>query len=172
MARTKDTRFQRKSVGGKTPRKKKGRDTITTTISKGHGKKGRKSYGEKKPKNARKRHPAISQGGSQRKKRTWKRGTVALREIRKQQKEIGLLFPRRPFVRLIREISQSCPLESESRIRWQKVALEALQQAAESHIIGFFDRAQRAAIHGKRVTVMPRDFYFIRRMCDGTRYSL
>jgi hypothetical protein len=38
------------------------------------------------------------------KQHRWRPGTVALREIRKYQKSTELLFPRRPFQRLVREI--------------------------------------------------------------------
>ena len=36
----------------------------------------------------------------------WKSGTVAKREIRKLSRTTHLLFPKRPFQRLVREIAQ------------------------------------------------------------------
>ena len=43
------------------------------------------------------------------KKRRWRPGTVAKREIRKLTKSTKLLFPRLPFNRLVREICQDLP---------------------------------------------------------------
>ena len=40
------------------------------------------------------------------KKRRYRPGTVALREIRKYQKSTELLFPKAPFSRLVREVTQ------------------------------------------------------------------
>ncbi|RWS30899.1 histone H3 variant-like protein [Leptotrombidium deliense] len=62
------------------------------------------------------------------KKRRYRPGTVALREIRRYQKTTDLLIARAPFQRLIREITQELSVEG---IRYQTAALIALQEAAE-----------------------------------------
>jgi len=94
------------------------------------------------------------------KKRRFRPGTVALREIRKYQKTTALMMPRQPFQRLVREITQNLSVDK----RYQMSALEALHEAAEAYVIGLFDDTNLAAIHGKRVTIMPRDIQLARRM--------
>ena len=49
-------------------------------------------------------------------------------------------------------------------LRYQPAALEALQQAAESFIVGLFEDTNLAAIHAKRVTIMPKDIQLARRI--------
>jgi len=39
-----------------------------------------------------------------------------------------------------------------------------LQEAAESYLTALFEDTQLAAIHGKRVTIMPRDMQIVRRI--------
>eukprot|EP00762_Andalucia_godoyi_P002201 ANDGO_07580.mRNA.1 Histone H3.3 type b len=89
-------------------------------------------------------------------------GTVALREIRKFQSSTQLLLRKLPFSRLVREITSMIePLET---IRWRAEALEALQEAAEMHLVGLFEDANLCAIHAKRVTLMVKDIQLARRI--------
>ena len=77
---------------------------------------------------------------------------MALREIRRYQKSTELLIRKVPFQRLVREIT----LENDrhgKEWRFQSAALEALQEAAESYLVGLFTDANLCAIHGKRVTI-------------------
>lgn len=83
----------------------------------------------------------------------WHPGTVALREIRKYQKSTELLLPRRSFQRLVREIVQ----EIRTCTRFQASALAALQEGCEAFLVQQFELYQLMAIHGRRVTVMPKD---------------
>ena len=53
------------------------------------------------------------------------------REIRKYQKSTDLLLRRAPFQRLVREITQSFQPD----FRWQVIAVEALQEAAEAYLV-------------------------------------
>jgi len=48
--------------------------------------------------------------------------------------------------------------------RWQATAIMALQEAAEAHLVGLFEDANMCAIHGKRVTIMPKDIQLARRI--------
>ncbi|KAF3077740.1 hypothetical protein TWF103_007009, partial [Orbilia oligospora] len=67
--------------------------------------------------------------------------TVALREIRKYQKFTGLLIPRRPFRRLIREVTHGIVSGSywaENDPRWTKEGMEAVQEAAEAWLTNMF----------------------------------
>lgn len=71
------------------------------------------------------------------------------------------MLRRLPFARLVREIQQT--LSSET-YNWQGSAILALQEAAESHLIGLFEDANLCAIHAKRVTIMPKDMQLARRI--------
>jgi len=57
----------------------------------------------------------------------------------------------------------------DSPLRWQVEALAALQEAAEAFLVSLFEDANLCAIHGKRVTVMPRDFQLARRIRGPSR---
>lgn len=86
----------------------------------------------------------------------WRKGTVALREIRKYQKRTDLLIPRLPFSRLVREIASDC-WPTRHDIKFQAAAITALQESAESYLTRLFEDSNLCAIHSRRVTIMPRD---------------
>ncbi len=67
-------------------------------------------------------------------------------EIRKYQKSTEPLLRKLPFQRLVRELSQ--PFQSD--MRWQPLALEAVQVAAETYLVELFEDANLCAIHAKR----------------------
>jgi len=102
------------------------------------------------------------------KKRRYRPGTVALREIRRYQKGTDLLLRKLPFQRLVREIMQDIRAEKRGLalgdMRIQKSALLALQEAAEAYLVRLFEDALLCAIHAKRVTIMPKDLQLARRM--------
>ena len=85
------------------------------------------------------------------KKRHYRLGTLALREIRKYQKSTELLIRKAPFIRLIKEILHDNFGMTEMRM--QCIAVEALQEAAEYYIINLFDDANLCALHTKRITL-------------------
>ncbi|GAB2284452.1 hypothetical protein Dimus_018903 [Dionaea muscipula] len=123
----------------------------------------RKSTGGKAPrkqlatKAARKSAPAT---GGVKKPHRFRPGTVALREIRKYQKSTELLIRKLPFQRLVREIAQ----DFKTDLRFQSSAVSALQEAAESYLVGLFEDTNLCAIHAKRVTIMPKDIQLARRI--------
>ena len=88
-------------------------------------------------------------------------GEKALKEIRAYQNSTDLLLRRLPFARLVREIQLSL---SRIPFRWQGTAILALQTAAEAHLVNLFNDANLCAIHGKRVTIMPKDMQLARRI--------
>ncbi len=94
------------------------------------------------------------------KKRRYRPGTVALREIRRYQKSTELLIRKLPFQRLVREIAQ----DFKTDLRFQSAAVGALQEAAEAYLVGLFEDTNLCAIHAKRVTIMPRDIQLARRI--------
>ena len=116
----------------------------------------RKNTGAKAPrkmlanKAARKNAPAT---GGIKKTHKFRPGTVALREIRKYQKSTELLMRKLPFQRLVREIAA----EYKSDLRFQSLAVQALQEASEAYMVSLFEDSGLCAIHAKRVTVMVKD---------------
>ena len=86
---------------------------------------------------------------------------MALMEIRRYQRTSELLIRKLPFQRLVRELAQDYHVEA---LRFQASAVEALQQASEDYLVGIFQHANRAAIHAKRVTIMPKDIQLARRI--------
>jgi histone H3 len=109
------------------------------------------------PAAARKSAPAT---GGVKKPHRYRPGTVALREIRKYQKSTELLIRKLPFQRLVREIAQ----DFKTDLRFQSSAVLALQEAAEAYLVGLFEDTNLAAIHAKRVTIMPKDIQLARRI--------
>ncbi|KAI3421099.1 hypothetical protein GPALN_014724 [Globodera pallida] len=94
-------------------------------------------------------------------KRYHKKGALALKEIRKFQKSVNLLIPRRRFVLLVREITQEM---GATAYMWKALGLIALQEAAEAYLIGLFEDTNLCAIHAGRVTVMPKDMQLVRKI--------
>ena len=135
MARTKQT--ARKSTGGKAPR---GNYRTVNGLRMGR-----------------------QETGGVRKPRRWRRGTVALREIRKYQKSTELLIRKLPFQRLLREIAQNIKHD----LRFQSTAILALQEAAEDYLVKMFQQVNVCAIHGGRVTIQPKDVTLWRRIKGG-----
>ena len=106
---------------------------------------------------ARKTAPAM---GGIKKPHRYRPGTVAIREIRKYQKNTELLIKKLPFQRLVREIAQ----DFNSNLRFQASAVAALQEATESYIVSLFEDTNLCAIHAKRVTIMPKDIILAKRI--------
>ncbi|KAJ6628717.1 histone-fold-containing protein [Mycena sp. CBHHK59/15] len=103
-------------------------------------------------------------------KKRFRPGTVALREIRKYQKSTDLLLRKLPFARLVREIASEMTTDMNDNympgadLRWQSSALMALQEATEAYLVHLFEDANLCAIHAKRVTIMQRDIQLARRI--------
>lgn len=92
------------------------------------------------------------------KQHRWRPGTVALREIRQHQKSTARLLPKASFERVVREILS----DIKSDCRLQSEAVEALQEGAEEHLVEILRVAQKYALHGKRITILPDDFNLAR----------
>lgn len=90
----------------------------------------------------------------------FKPGTVALREIRKQQKSVDTIIPKMAFARLIKEIMQGYNVNC----RVTHTALLALQEAAEDKLIALFSDTQLATISRKKVTIKPSDMRMVNAM--------
>jgi histone H3 len=98
-----------------------------------------------------------------RKPHRYRPGIVALREIRRYQKNTELLIRKAPFQRLVREIAQ----EFGDDTRFQSTAILALQEASEAFLVGLFEDTNMCAIHAKRVTIMPKDMQLAMRIRGG-----
>ena len=92
-------------------------------------------------------------------------GTVALRQIRKYQKTTELLIRKLPFNRLVREVAQ----EFKAELHFRAEAIHAMQEASEAFLVGVFEDSNLCTIHGKRVTMMPKDMQLAMRI-RGDRY--
>ena len=106
---------------------------------------------------------APADGGMKRKMR-FRPGTVALREIKRYQKSTDLLLAKAPFQRFVRTIAVGI----DPTLRFQAVALLALQEASEVYLTGLFEDANLCAIHATRVTVMKKDLDLARRLRGET----
>ena len=123
----------------------------------------KKSTGGKCPRRSLNTHAARrSQPSSQARKKPYKYrpGTVALREIRKYQKSHDLLIRKLRFSRLVREIAN----DFKTDLRFRSTSMEALQEASEAFMTGIFEDTNLLAIHGKRVTVQPKDIQLCVRL--------
>mmetsp|Transcript_17438 Transcript_17438/g.37679 ORF Transcript_17438/g.37679 Transcript_17438/m.37679 type:complete len:157 (+) Transcript_17438:149-619(+) len=121
---------------------------------------GRLSSGTSSTANRQPRGPTAAQPRVRRKRRM-RPGEKALREIRQYQSSTSLLLRRLPFARLVRELQYGMTRQP---YRWQGSAILALQEAAEAHLVGLFEDSNLCAIHGKRVTIMPKDMQLARRI--------
>lgn len=144
--RKKSTNTARKSTGGKPPRR-----SSTSTAG---------------PSKSRSRQDDQDSPGK--KKRRFRPGVVALREIRRYQKSTDLLIAKLPFSRVVREVAEDMTTQSgggyPSGLRWQSSALLALQEATEAYLVHLFEDTNLCAIHAKRVTIMQRDIQLARRI--------
>ncbi|KAH3765019.1 histone H3 [Pelomyxa schiedti] len=98
--------------------------------------------------------------GGVKKPHRFRPGTVALREIRMMQKSTELLIRKMAFQRLVREIAQDFKCD----LRFQSAAVNALQEAAETYVVGLFEDSNLCAIHARRTTVLPKDLQLARRL--------
>lgn len=92
-------------------------------------------------------------------RKTFRVTMKVLKEIMKYQKRVDMLIPKLPFARLVREFVQNM---GGMDFRIQKLALRALQEAAEMYIVHFFEDSIRCSAHAKRVTLMPRDMQLVK----------
>ena len=125
----------------------------------------RKGMAAKKGAAARKAGKQAPAGGV--KKRRFRPGTVALKEIRRYQKSTELLIRKLPFQRLVREIATDTdvvPGPMIGKIRFQTNAIKALQESCEAYLVALFEDTNLCAIHAKRVTIMPKDIQLARRI--------
>ncbi|KAH9006812.1 histone-fold-containing protein [Lactarius hatsudake] len=156
--RVRTSQTARKSTGGREPpRRGRGGDD------------GEDAGGDdRRPGPSRQRRDSAPSHDAAAKKRRYRPGTVALREIRKYQKSTDLLLRKLPFARVVREIALDMTTDmneyGDTGLRWQSSAILALQEASEAFLVHLFEDANLCAIHAKRVTIMTRDIHLARRI--------
>ena len=97
-----------------------------------------------------------------RKPHRWKSGTVALREMRRYQKETRLLIPKAPLQRIIRDLAR----EHKDDVRFSKEALYEIHEYIEAALTKMFDKSNLLCLHSKRKTVSGKDFNMARKILD------
>ncbi|TVY44345.1 histone H3-like centromeric protein hH3v [Lachnellula occidentalis] len=109
------------------------------------------------------------------KKRRYRPGTLALKEIRRYQSSTELLMRKLPFSRLVGTASRgddTIPgangtyrfVKLLSIYARQERAIQALQEASEAFLVHLFEDTNLCAIHAKRVTIMQKDIQLARRI--------
>jgi histone H3/H4/RNA polymerase subunit RPABC4/transcription elongation factor Spt4 len=86
----------------------------------------------------------------------WKedeRHARALAEIGSEQARTDFCLPRDLFQMLVREIGQ----DFNNDLEYEEEAMDALQTAAEAHLIRLFQASQSLAVHADRQEVQPKD---------------
>lgn len=116
----------------------------------------------------RQRQPDTRQMQRPQRRRRYRPGEQALREIRRYQKSTDLLIRKLPFQRLVREITKTLNIPT-SNFRFHGTTLLALQEASEAFLVSFFEDANLCAIHARRITVMPRDVQLAKRIRLDTK---
>ena len=100
-------------------------------------------------------------------KRRYLPSMVALCEIRTFQKSTSFLIRKLLFLRWVREITQ----QIWGDLRFQAKAILALQEAAKAYVFNLFNDMNLCVIHGKHITVVPKDIQLAQRIwCDMVKY--
>ena len=115
---------------------------------------------EKKTKAITKKTAPAEGGMKDAHKRRNRAGTVALREIKRYQKSVEMIFARAPFQRLVRNITE----DLNGGLRFASQAMVALQEATEAYLVGVFEDTNLCAIHAKRQTILKKDMVLARRI--------
>lgn len=123
--------------------------------------KPRKQLASKKARDAANKRKMLNKN----KKKRYRPGTVALREIRKYQRSTELLMPKLSFQRVVREIAYKIAQKNKKEpYKFQTSAITALQEAAENYLVILFEETNLCAIHANRVTIQPKDVLLARRI--------
>ncbi|KAH7429544.1 hypothetical protein KP509_09G055400 [Ceratopteris richardii] len=93
---------------------------------------------------------------------------ISLREIRRAQKSLGLLIPRLPFIRVVKEIfANLCSMmktNSFVNVKWQTLTLLYLQEVANDFAIDVMHDDYLCVAHCHRVTFMGKDYVVVSRL--------
>ena len=92
----------------------------------------------------------------------------ALREIKKYQETTDLLIRGLPFQRLVR----STAMKYNTELKFQRAAIEALQEGSEAFLVRLFELTNILATHANRVTILQRDIRLAKYIFDEILPSL
>ena len=100
------------------------------------------------------------------KKQRYRPGTVALREIRKYQRDTKLVCPKAVVIRLVRSIATELANKTvfKGGVRFEARAITAFHEAYEAFVVNLMGDGQLESIHGKRITLMTKDIELARRI--------
>ena len=107
----------------------------------------------------------VAQASAGVKRRRWKSGVVAQREIVKLSKSTSNVFPEAPFRRLVHEIAD----EIKPSVRFEGEAMDALHESAEQFTTERFLKADLARRFAKRYTLHPLDIQFAEYISDAPK---
>jgi histone H3/H4 len=97
------------------------------------------------------------------KPRRWKSGTVAMREIRRYQKNVDLLIQRAPMARTIRGIDAAI----HGSPHWFKTeAVDAIHTAAEAYLQDIFKKTIAVAVNRNAQTIRVKDMKLVALLKD------
>ena len=92
----------------------------------------------------------------------------ALREIKKYQETTDLLIKGLPFQRLVRSIARNFNTE----LKFQRAAIEALQEGSEAFLVKLFELTGMLATHANQVTILRKDVRLAMYIFDEISPSL
>ena len=81
------------------------------------------------------------------------------------QRSTELLIPKAGFRKAVLWVCEA--MEPQVTMRWKELALEALQEAAEDHLVSVLADTNLCAKHAKRVTIRKDDMMLARRIRGG-----
>ena len=84
--------------------------------------------------------------------------------IRRYGRTTRRCFLKTHFRRLLREIVINGMVGRD--MRWQRAAVDALQDASEAYLVTFFSQVNLATVHAKRITIRKEDCEIIKKVCD------
>nr|XP_022328972.1 histone H3.3-like [Crassostrea virginica] len=97
----------------------------------------------------------------------WRPSFGTLLEIRRYQRTTNLLIPKLCFQRVVKSITE----ELFHGIRFQTQALHALQEATEDFLVSVLADTNLCALHGKRVTILPKDMQLALRIRGKKKFN-
>ena len=101
---------------------------------------------------------AVELASEPKKKRRMRRGTLAIRNVRKEQKSTDLLLRKAAVQRLARECSAEYGTSGKP-IRFSLTAIGSFHEGLESAIIELLAAALQMTLHARRKIIKPADIY-------------
>ena len=87
-------------------------------------------------------------------------GVRAMQEVRVFQRGGDFLLRHQPFQRLVKEVTGV----RSGHLRYQSLAIDALQQGLESFLVKLLDHSNLIALHSKRITLFDSDIELAQRI--------